>query len=157
MLHINKMTDYGLRVIRAICSADSEIVTSRLISEKENIPNAVLMKVLRVLKQNNILTSSRGRGDKSGGYSLSVHPKDLTLLDIITALEGDIFLNECVQKNSDCCFRNNCTISKEFHRINEVLKYELSKISFEELSCPKVQELDSSPARPIHYSSAPQK
>lgn len=129
------MTDYGLRVIRAICSEDSDIVTSRLISEKENIPNAVLMKVLRVLRQNNIVTSSRGRGDKSGGYSLSIPPKELTLLDIITALEGDIFINECVQENSDCCFRNNCKVSKEFHRINEVLKTELSRTSFEELTC----------------------
>lgn len=127
------MTDYAIRVIRAISLDEEETVTSIKIAEKENIQNPILMKVLRKLNQHGIVKSSRGRGDSRGGFSLVKSPKEITLLDIISIMEEDVYINECVKDSGICCNSINCKVHKEFLRINDVIRMELSRRSIYEI------------------------
>jgi Rrf2 family protein len=133
MLRLNKMTDYAIRVVRAIYMDPDRVVTSVVISERENIPLPILFKVLRVLNSAGIITSRRGRGDKVGGYELMADPANLTLLDVIQVVQGEVYLSDCLQDTSICCHRGNCGVHKEFQRINEALRKECGAKSIKEL------------------------
>lgn len=133
MLRLNKMTDYAIRVVRAIYLDPERVVTSVVISERENVPLPILFKVLRILNTAGIVASRRGRGDKVGGYELLVDPSELTLLDIIRVVQGDIFLSDCLQDDSVCCNRKGCGIHNELQRINDVLRKECAAKSIMEL------------------------
>ena len=133
MLRLNKMTDYAIRVVRAIYLDPDKVVTSVVISERENVPLPILFKVLRVLNTAGVIASRRGRGDKVGGYELRVDPADLTLLDVIRVVQGEVFLSDCLQDDSICCHRMNCGVHKEFRRINDVLRKECAAKSIKEL------------------------
>ena len=133
MLRINKMTDYAVRVVRAIYLDPDQVVTSVVISERENVPLPILFKVLRILNSAGIVSSRRGRGDKVGGYVLHVDPAELTLLDVITVVQGDIFLSDCLQDESICCHRQGCGVHIELQRINDVLRKECATKSIKEL------------------------
>jgi Rrf2 family protein len=133
MLRLNKMTDYAIRVVRAIYLDPDKVVTSVVISERENVPLPILFKVLRILNSAGIITSRRGRGDKVGGYELMVDPAKITLLDIISIVQGDVFLSDCLQDESICCHRNNCGVHIELKRINDVLRKECAAKSIKEL------------------------
>lgn len=133
MLRLNKMTDYAIRVVRAIYLDPDRVVTSVVISDRENVPLPILFKVLRILNTAGIITSRRGRGDKVGGYELTRDPAELTLLDVIRVVQGEVFLSDCLQDDSICCHRKNCGVHKEFQRINEVLRKECAAKSIKEL------------------------
>ena len=133
MLRLNKMTDYAIRVVRAIYLDPDKVVTSVVISERENVPLPILFKVLRTLNTAGIITSRRGRGDKVGGYELMVDPAELTLLDVIRVVQGEIFLSDCLQDENICCHRNSCGVHFEMQRINDVLRKECAAKSIKEL------------------------
>jgi Rrf2 family protein len=133
MLRLNKMTDYAIRVVRAIYLDPDKVVTSVVISERENVPLPILFKVLRLLNSAGIITSRRGRGDKVGGYELMVDPGQITLLDIIRVVQGEVFLSDCLQDASICCHHNNCGVHVEMQRINDVLRKECAAKSIKEL------------------------
>jgi Rrf2 family protein len=133
MLRLNKMTDYAIRVVRAIYLDPDQVVTSVVISERENVPLPILFKVLRILNTAGIIASRRGRGDKVGGYELLIDPAELTLLDIIRVVQGDVFLSDCLQDPKVCCNQNGCGVHTEMQRINEVLRKECSAKSIKEL------------------------
>ena len=133
MLRLNKMTDYAIRVVRAIYLDPDKVVTSVVISERENVPLPILFKVLRILNAAGVITSRRGRGDKVGGYELMVDPANLTLLDVIRVVQGEVFLSDCLQDESICCHRENCGVHIEMQRINDVLRKECAAKSIKEL------------------------
>jgi Rrf2 family protein len=133
MLRINKMTNYAIRVVRAIYIDPDKVVTSVVISQRENVPLPILFKVLRVLNAAGIIASRRGRGDKVGGYELIADPAKITLLDIISIVQGDVYLSDCLQDEDICFHRNGCGIHLEIQRINDVLRKECSAKSIKEL------------------------
>ena len=133
MLRLNKMTDYAIRVVRAIYLSPDQVVTSVNISEQENIPLPILFKVLRILNTAGVVASRRGRGDKVGGYELLKDPSDLTLLDIVQVVQGDIFLSDCLQDPTICCHQNGCGVHMEMQRINDVLRRECASKSILEM------------------------
>jgi Rrf2 family protein len=133
MLRLNKMTDYAIRVVRAIYLDPDKVVTSVVISERENVPLPILFKVLRTLNAAGIISSRRGRGDKVGGYELVADPDKLTLLDVIRIVQGEVFLSECLQDDSICCHQGGCGVHLEMQRINDVLRTECASKSIKEL------------------------
>lgn len=133
MLRLNKMTDYAIRVVRAIYLDPDKVVTSVVISERENVPLPILFKVLRILNTAGVINSRRGRGDKVGGYELLVDPAKLTLLDLIQVVQGDVFLSDCLQDDTVCCHRHSCGVHVEMQRINDVLRKECAAKSIKEL------------------------
>jgi Predicted transcriptional regulator len=97
-MKINLMTDYAVRVICSVYENDRGMMTSNQISQKEEIPHGVLMKVLRVLRENGLVMSHQGRGEISGGYTLAKSLKEVTFLDIVEIMEGDIVLENIRNK-----------------------------------------------------------
>ncbi|HIT90160.1 MAG TPA: Rrf2 family transcriptional regulator [Candidatus Merdenecus merdavium] len=125
-MKINKTTDYAIRIIRALYD-NGGVVTSKSIAEKENISQGMLMKIMRTLKSLGIVESHQGRGEVSGGFSLRKSPKNLTLLDMIEAMEGPVVMADWVR--DDLSLINISTVYQEYDRITNILRMELERYS----------------------------
>ena len=79
--------------------AEGTKITGAALAEKQNIPERFLLKIMRSLTAANIMKSYRG---VEGGFALQRAPKDITLFDIIEAVEGQTELQRCLHDVGSC-------------------------------------------------------
>lgn len=130
---ISRQSDYAVRVVRALC--DMQIHSAVDIENRENVTVAFLYKILKKLEKAGIVNVMRG---SNGGYRLAKECSEFTLFDVISAVEDDFVINECMHEGYECTSRNSseCLVHKEFIRIQQVLINELkSKTMAEVLNC----------------------
>ena len=128
---LTKECDYGVRIIRALM--DGTLQTVKTICDKEHVPHQYAYKILKKLEKAGLVQSHQG---PSGGYRLVKSLSTFTLCDVVTAIDKDLFLFECIRPEWDCP-RNDpavpCTVHQEFCRLQEVVVAELRKKTMEEL------------------------
>jgi Rrf2 family protein len=83
---------------------DQRAATSQ-IAQEEQIPPSFLAKIVSQLSVAGLLQTSRGA---RGGVSLARPPEQISLLEVVEAIDGPIMLNECVGANGVCTFGDNC-------------------------------------------------
>ena len=105
-MQVSKSLDYAVRSLTYIAKEKASVFTIRDISQKQHIPQNYLAKIMRKLVQKGLLRSSPG---PEGGYSLRKPTEDISLKDIYEAIEGDMQLIDCMEKNVVCELFNSCT------------------------------------------------
>ncbi|HVN58457.1 MAG TPA: Rrf2 family transcriptional regulator [Bacteroidales bacterium] len=111
---------YGIRAVTYIASKSkkNEKVGIKQISEDLNLPTPFLAKILQLLAKQKILSSSKG---PHGGFSLLRDPRDISLLDIVTTIDGNDFFENCIIHNTTCsCVGDEklvCPIHDEYSKI----------------------------------------
>lgn len=125
---ISREMDYALRIIRALSSGPH---SAQEIADMETMTRAITLKVLNKLKKAGIITSIRGQ---VGGYQLKEHWQNLTLCDLIAAMEGDLLVNRCQCPGYTCenC-PEGCAFRNELSRIQNVLYTELTRRTLQEI------------------------
>lgn len=120
MLKLNKKTEYGLMAILHMdASANAGLVTAKEISERYNIPGELLGKVLQKLARKEVIESVHGA---RGGYRLARVLEDLTLGDVLEALEGPVQLARCQDDANACDQYCSCNIREPVIRIQAQLE-----------------------------------
>jgi len=111
--------DYGLRVIRSL--ADGEKKSGAEICSTEILPVSYGYKILKKLENAGILLSTRGQ---YGGYQLAKSLENITLYDIILALNESFLVFQCLEDRTMCPFLSEnrpCGFHIEFQRIQDML------------------------------------
>jgi Rrf2 family protein len=114
-LHITKLTDYSLLLL---CEMKvGEIVSSKVLSEKTKVPFATVNKLLRLLTQGGFCSS---KGGKTGGFILTKPHSEVSLLDVISCIEGvEAHLTTCAgSKDTHCQLNKHCRISQKMKAID---------------------------------------
>ena len=113
-MFLTKERDYAMRVVRSLC--DMERKTVKSISEKEYVPLDFAYKILKKLEISGITHSTRG---KHGGYRLSKAPQNISMLDVLLAMDTRLFISDDVEgrMNND---KVRCRISEEFGALQGV-------------------------------------
>jgi len=96
-MFLTKERDYAVRAVRAL--ADMEKKSVKEICKLEHMPIDFTYKILKKLEQGGIVKPSRG---SRGGYSLATEPKNISLLDILFAIDEKMFINECLKPGAIC-------------------------------------------------------
>lgn len=137
MLKISRLADYGSSVMRylAYFSYFADQSKSAVeVAEGTHLALPTVRKILKLLLNSGLLVSLRG---KEGGYRLSRDIKNISLADIIEAIDGPIALTECSassnQEKHPCGQTPVCTMRKDWQWINFLIKDALSKQSLEKL------------------------
>ncbi len=125
-MKMNKMTSYGIRIIRCIASREGETVTSKYIHEQEDIAQGILMKVLRILREAGLIVSHQGRGGITGGYTLARPADEISVYNVIEAMEGGVDLYPCT--DAEAYGEDNHRIYEQLKEVNEVYKTLLEQI-----------------------------
>lgn len=119
--------EYGLRAIVILARDYPYLRSIAEISFEENISAKYLEQIFIKLKKSNIVLSQKG---KSGGYTLSREPKDITVGEIIEILEGKIEPTRC---NSIQCKNSACASKKVWIKLSQEIKRTLDEIKLSDL------------------------
>ena len=141
MLALTKKTSYGLIAVTHLCGlADGTVASAREIAERFDLPTSLMMNVLKELASAGFVESVRGA---RGGYRLARRPEDVSLADLIEALEGPIRLAECVagpeghrDDRQVCQIVDQCPVAGPVHRVHRKLSDFLKQVSLAEIAEP---------------------
>ncbi|MFT4680055.1 MAG: Rrf2 family protein [Flavobacteriales bacterium] len=112
---LSKKTKYGIKAITFIAKQERNVpVPIASIVESENISHKYLESILLTLRKSGFLGSKKGR---YGGYYLLKDPKDVSMSEVMRALEGPIALIPCVSLNyyercEDCVDEKACSVNR---------------------------------------------
>jgi Rrf2 family protein len=138
MLRFTKRADYGLMAIHYIAINDGfGAVSAKRIAEEFAIPPELMAKILQRLAKQGLVVSTNG---PKGGYALARRPTEVTVGQVIRALEGPINIVSCLE-DSECPQIEKCNLRRPVHKIQAAISQVLDTMSLAELTSADVPEL----------------
>lgn len=130
-MQITRQADYAVRAVMYLAKLepDQRAATSK-VAQAQRIPPSFLAKIISQLSIAGLLQTSRGA---RGGVNLARGPKEVTLLEVIEAIDGPILLNECVSENSTCTRYDDCPLRPVWCDAQEELISRLKNTNFQSL------------------------
>jgi Rrf2 family protein len=127
-MQITRQADYAVRamVYLAQLQSDEHAATGRIAKEK-SIPPSFLAKIVSQLSVAGLLQTSRGA---NGGVRLAKPANEISLLDVIEAIDGPIILNDCVAETTSCTYDDSCPLKPVWCDAQKMLVDHLSKANF---------------------------
>ena len=136
MIRLSRITDYGIvLMVRLAQNPDDEARNARNLAAETDLPAPVVSKVLKTLAREGLLSSQRG---SKGGYTLARNAEDISVPEMITALEGPISLTECSAHPGMCSQELSCGVREPWQQINSAVHDALAKITLADLATPEV-------------------
>lgn len=133
-MQITRQADYAVRAVLYLTRQGDERVATSTIAEEQHIPPSFLAKIISQLSIAGLLHTSRGA---RGGVTLARESKDITLLEVIEAIDGPIQLNECVDNGGVCAFSPDCPMRPVWCDAQVDLVKRLKSSNFADLSAQK--------------------
>lgn len=128
-MQITRQADYAVRAVLYLARMEpNKRAATSQVAQDQHIPPSFLAKIISQLSIAGLLHTSRGA---RGGVTLAREPKDITLLEVIEAIDGPILLNECVSDNSICTFDEDCPLRPVWCEAQEELVNRLRSTNFQ--------------------------
>ncbi len=124
---------YGLKAVYELGKCPPKVpVSIKTIAENQHISEHYLEQLMASLRKAGVVVSIRGAG---GGYLLTKIPTEITVGEVVTALEGPIALTECSEdKDSvNCNHAGDCVLRPLWERISESLRDTLDSVTIQDL------------------------
>ncbi len=108
MFQLTRASDYALRVMTRLAELPrGNVVHLPSLASSEKVPSHFLSKILQHLTHAGFIKSHRGA---AGGYSLEKDPAQISLREIIEAIEGSIDISQCLSPGLECDRMTWCSI-----------------------------------------------
>jgi Rrf2 family transcriptional regulator, iron-sulfur cluster assembly transcription factor len=134
-MQITREGDYAIRSVLYLARQPyKKISFVTEISDEYKIPRSFLAKILQKLVKAKIVRSYRG---VKGGFSLARQAKDVSVLDVLEAIEGQVALNICLIDRKKCDFSKACPIHSVWGVAQSKVVDVLKKSNFDELARKK--------------------
>ena len=135
MIRLSRITDYGIVLMVQLARvADDTARNARHLAAETDLPAPVVSKVLKSLARKGLLASQRG---SKGGYTLARPPEDISVPEMISALEGPISLTACTTRPGTCSQESSCDVREPWQRINAAVHAALKQITLADLAAPR--------------------
>src|SRR5512144_947989 len=130
-MQITRQADYAVRAVLHLARmGNTERAATSTVAKEQNIPPSFLAKIISQLSIAGLLHTSRGA---RGGVTLARDPQEITLLEVVEAIDGPIQLNECVGENGLCTFDKDCPLRPVWCEAQEDLVQKLRAMNFAQL------------------------
>src|SRR5208337_1890751 len=106
-MEITRETDYAIRCILYLSGKPGEISMIDAIAREMQVPKSFLAKILQKLARASLVKSFRG---VKGGFQLARSPAEVSLLDVVEAIEGEVALNVCALEQGLCGRSSTCPV-----------------------------------------------
>ena len=131
MLRLNRMTDYGIVVLGQMAQDVGRVRTAAALAEASGVPVPTVSKLLKQMTAASLITARRGA---KGGYALDRPAAEVTVTEIIQALEGPIALTACVEGSDEQCnVARLCPIRGGWEKVNGAIRQALEAVSLSDL------------------------
>jgi len=132
MLRISKLTDYAILMMVEL-ARDGEMLSAHALAERVHVEVPTASKVLKLLAGGGLLESYRGA---NGGYRVSRVAAEISVAEVIAAIEGPIAMTECSVEDGLCSQEDNCDLRSNWQRISQAVAQALRDVSLAEMSAP---------------------
>ena len=132
MLRLSKKADYALIAMKHLAlHGDRGSSSAREIAEQYDIPIELMAKVLQRLVQRGLLASHQGT---RGGYQLSRPPRQITVADVVQAIDGPLTVTACSTDDEECEQFTTCNVRDPLWRVRERILTALGECTIAELA-----------------------
>jgi Rrf2 family protein len=130
-MQITRQADYAIRAVLYLARlGPNQRAATSTVAQKQHIPPSFLAKIISQLSIAGLLHTSRGA---RGGVTLARGPNEISLLDVVEAIDGPILLNECVGNPGDCNLSDDCPLHPIWSEAQETLVKRLRETRFDSL------------------------
>jgi FeS assembly SUF system regulator len=134
MIRMTRLTDYGIMLLTLFARDGKRAMRSaRDLSVEALLPLPTVSKLLKVLARHDLLEAHRG---VKGGFRLARSADEITVAEIIHALEGPIGVTECSSHDGTCDIERSCIVRNNWRKINTAVLDALGKITLAEMTHP---------------------
>lgn len=133
MLRISKMADYAVVILHALSTEADALWSATEVARHTHLGRHTASKILKILQAAHLVTATRGA---EGGYSLAQPPADITLAQVIMALEGPLAFTECTHPTQRCAQNNTCNLKHNWKTINQFILNTLHQITLADMQKP---------------------
>src|SRR3954468_15070067 len=132
MLKLSKKADYGLIAIRHLSRHEAgEACSAADISAACGISGPLMAKVLQKLAKAGLVVSRHGSG---GGYQLSGDPRNISVFEVINAIDGPLTITSCVTTRGECEQALTCTVKEPLRRVNDSILQILKTVTISQMN-----------------------
>ncbi|GGI89474.1 SUF system Fe-S cluster assembly regulator [Legionella impletisoli] len=144
MLRISKLADYGTVVMVYLAKRVEQVSNARDIAAHTHLTVPTVSKLLKRLTAAGLLTSNRG---VAGGYRLQRPASDISVAEIIYALEEHRGLTECSMEPNECSLQGVCHVQSNWRLISHAIESALESVSLEDLARPGLKSVNVDPIK----------
>lgn len=133
MLRLSKMTDYGTVITAHLAREPARVFAAGELAAAVGIGMPTASKVLKILARASLLLSVRGA---RGGYRLARPAAEITLAEVVAALEGPLGITECSLRAGLCAQESSCTIRARWQAIDRMIRRALDETTLADMAAP---------------------
>ena len=133
MLRVTKLTDYASVVLTVLASDPTAVLSASELAERAGLEVPTVAKLLKPLAQAGLVEGFRGA---NGGYKLARDAADISLVEIVEAMEGPLGMTECSVHAGQCGIEDSCGVRANWRRINDVVADALRGVSLAQMLGP---------------------
>ncbi len=130
MLRVSRLTDYAAAVMTCLAGHEEDVLSAMQIAEETALELPTVSKLLKLLGHAALVESFRG---VNGGYRLARSAEDISLAEIVVALEGPIAMTECSLGSGQCEREARCSVRGSWQQISGILDEALRAISLADM------------------------
>lgn len=132
MLKVSRMTDYAVVVLSQMARRRGRLLTGADLCELTALPQPTVAKVLKLLSRADVIQSRRGI---QGGYVLDRPAEDVTVAEIVGAVDGPVALTACVDgQEGQCTVELLCPMRGRWDLLNTAVQSALESVSLAEIA-----------------------
>ena len=151
MFKLGKLTDYGTVVMTALAADPARVHSAHEIAEATHVSAPTVSKLLKQLAKAGLVEALRG---VRGGYRLARAAEQITVADIVGAIEGPIALTECSVHVGLCSIESSCATSANWRLINTAIQQALGAVTLAQMSAPVSAPLIGPPNGPARRTDS---
>lgn len=144
MLRISKLTDYATVVMTCLVDVGSQVQSAQVLAERARLELPTVSKLLKQLGHAGLVVATRG---SAGGYRLARDPQQITVADIVIAMEGPIGMTECSSRSGACDHEPHCSVRVDWQRINHAIADALASVTLADMVRPATRRAGTIPVR----------
>lgn len=135
MLRMSKLADYAFIILTQMSQEREQMWSATALAQGTTLPLPTVAKLMKLLARAGLVTAQRGA---MGGYTLSRSSHEISIADIIEAVDGPISLTECAgmalgKTECDCAVKE-CPIKQNWSRVNRAIRGSLEVVHLSDLA-----------------------
>jgi FeS assembly SUF system regulator len=145
MIRMSKLTDYAILLLAHLARAPGTL-TAQELAARSRVPLPTVSKLAKELSKAGLVVSHRGR---NGGYGLARRAEDISVAEIVEALEGPIALTECAKPGKiDCGIEDTCLAKASWDPVSRAIETALRALPLSSIA-PFRAGAGDEPAAPV--------
>jgi len=143
-MRLSHLADYAVVLMTAAARREAGArLSATALAEETGVPLPTTQKLMGQLAGAGLLTSARGA---AGGFALARPASEISLADVVEAVEGPIAMTVCSEGRTDCALDAHCRVKPHMGVVGSAVRGALGAVSLTQLCAPAkagVQERDS--------------